>query len=526
MPKKKRPPGTENQGAAITLMTAKDNTPPRALQCVPLDGARRYLFTTEAVEREIAKDGLTKPKAFGVRYVVDAILRQRLGVSRIASKRSKPSHLHSRHLKAALGGEGYKFALTWLIGRGLLSTDNVYKVGESARGYAITKRGWRGGIVPVEMTDRQVERYAKARARLKRDSDAARIAEGVPLDYLRFHLGKLSFPAGAVEEHFERLPRVECWQDAARVEAHAYSVSLVRGRYWTFTRCRAGRLHYPLTNLPSALRRVLQYDGEDLVQIDVSSCQPFLASLLYDGAASALFSYRGVEEERARYLADLKGPSFYRGIAEAAVESITQEWREMERQYSRSLKQGCPVEEREEWREKMNQLHEKRVAVSAMLEQGGHKAIKKEVLKSVFFGGIAQMHESSIASGFGRLYPALYQRLASDKFHMAPEVPHRHPKRVGGSFGITFTHWRDEWKGDSELALLLQGAEAKIVIDGALARIAREKPGVPAFPIHDCLMTLERHADEVQRIMAEEFEAATGVVPAFKVEKKTQKTGT
>jgi hypothetical protein len=357
---KKAAPGTENQGAAIKLMTTKDSTPPRALQRVPLDGARRYLITTEAVEREIAKDGLTKPKAFGVRYVVDAILRQRLGVARIASKRSKPSHLHSRHLKAALGGEGYKFALTWLIGRGLLSTDNVYKVGESARGYAITKRGWRGGIVPVEMTDVQVTRYARARARLKRDSDAARIAEGVPLDYLRFHLGRLSFEAEEVARYFEEMPPAETWQEAEKIHAHAFSAAQVFSQSFTFHRCAAGRLHWAITNMPRGLRSLLRYGGERLVEVDVSSCQPFLAARFYPVG----------EEERRRYLADVTS-GFYERIGAAAG-----------------------------W-------------------QGSRDDLKREVLKRVLFGSEEQA-SGPVWEAFAALYPVLASIIAEGKRKLRP----------------------------------------------------------------------------------------------------------
>jgi hypothetical protein len=38
-------------------------------------------------------------------------------------------------------------------------------------------------------------------------------------------------------------------------------------------------------------------------------------------------------------------------------------------------------------------------------------------------------------------------------------------------------------------------------------------------------MTLERHATEVERIMAEEFEAAMGMAPSFKVETKAKTAG-
>jgi hypothetical protein len=399
-----------------------------------IGGARRFLFSTAATEAAIAKDGLTKPQAFGVRYVVDAILRQRLGVARIASKRSKPSHLHSRHLQAALGGKGYKAALTWLEGRGLLSTDNVYTVGVSARGYRITKSGWRGGIVPVEMTDSQVERYARARARLKRDSDAARIAEGVPLDYLRFHLGRLSFEAEELARYFEEMPPAETWQEAERIHAHAFAASQVSSQSWTFHRCAAGRLHYAMTNLPRRLRSLLRYGGECLVEVDVSSCQPFLAASLYTVG----------EEERRRYLADVKS-GFYERIGEAAG-----------------------------W-------------------HGSRGDLKREVLKRVFFGSEEQA-SGPVWEAFAALYPVLALIIAQGKRKLRP------------------------WRGDRDLALRLQGAEAEVFIDGALRRIAEEMPNFLALPLHDCLLTTAGNAAAVEEVLRSEFVRQFGEVPAFSVE--------
>lgn len=415
---------------------------------------RRYLYSTAAVEGRISADRKwnTKPRAFKVRYIVDAIVRQRLGMARVIKSRSKPVNLHNKALKGAIGND-YREILQLLMDAGLVGTDGKWRVGEKATGYYLTKRGWRGGIVPVEMDAGQAGRWTQARARLKRESDKKRKAEGVPLDYLRFHLGRLTWPDGAVEEHFERLPKVERWQDAAKVEAHQYAVGLVRSRDWTFHRCAAERLHYALTNVPGALRRRLEYDGEALVQIDVSSCQPFLAADLYrDAENSPRAKFISVEAERRRYLADVIGGAFYERIGKAAR------------------------------------------------FEGERSDLKRAILAEVFFGSYEQADGSEIMRVFSCLYPLLADEIMASKIVLRP------------------------WKGDRDLALRLQGAEARIVIDGALARVARELPGVPAFPLHDCLMTLERHVEAVRRIMAEEFQAAMGEVPSFKVE-ATQKMG-
>ena len=392
-----------------------------------------------------------------LRYVADAIIRHRLGVMRDAHRRSVPARLHSQALKGAIGND-YKAALQWLMDEGLVGTDGEWRKGEKATGYFLTKRGWWGGIVPVELDDRQAARYLQARARLKKESDKKREAEGVPLDYLRFHLGKLRWPDGAVEEHFANLPVVERWQDVAKVEAHEYSVSLVLERDLTFTRCRAGRLHYAMTNLPKALRRGVQYDGEELVEIDVSSCQPFLAGLmLYEDALASRPDWPWVQDfianEKRRYLEDVIGGVFYEQIGEAV---------------------GF---------------------------KGERSDLKQAILAEVFFSSEEQAAQSEIVEVFANVYGVLWGEILKSKMRL----------RV--------------WSGDSDLALRLQGVEARIVIDGALARIAREMPDVPAFPVHDCLMTLERHATEVERIMAEEFVAAMGIAPSFSVKKTTKNAG-
>jgi hypothetical protein len=50
--------------------------------------AKRHLYSTRAVEKRISKDPQwnTKPRAFMLRYVVDAIIRHRLGVMRYAHR--------------------------------------------------------------------------------------------------------------------------------------------------------------------------------------------------------------------------------------------------------------------------------------------------------------------------------------------------------------------------------------------------------------------------------------------------------
>lgn len=321
-------------------------------------GTRRFLFSTVALERAIENDSRwrRKARAYRLRYLFDAIIRQRLNVARIASRRSTPCNLSSRALTFAIGAD-YKESVLWLMYHGILESDGEWRQGEKCLGYHIPPKGWRGGIVPVAMSEREITRYSKARARLNRGTEKQRDTEGVPLDFMRFHLGGLTFTEGAVETHFVGLAEPETFEEAEKYHAHAYATAAVIAKDWTFHRCRAGRLHYPLTNLPKALRRQLRLGGERLMEIDVSSCQPFLACSLYS-------SEHG--RERARYISDVRSDSFYEQIGRIA--GFT----------------------------------------------GNRRELKKAILASVFFGSREQA-AGAIWETFAGLYPVLAEILMESK---------------------------------------------------------------------------------------------------------------
>jgi hypothetical protein len=342
------------------------DTPERGDFTAFILSGRRFLFSTAALEKQIVRDGLNKSRAFGARYLADAIIRQRLGVARVTGARSNPVSLHSHHLAAALGSRMYPAALAYVTGCGIIATNGRYTVGAAARAYGITKRGWGGGIVPVLMDLGQIERYERARERLRRDNLRERRAEGVPVDYMERHLNELRWDDADIFEHFDQLPEVMSWQDAERIHAHAHSVAALLERdSRTFHRCAAGRLHYAMTNCPKGLRRRVTYGGEALVEIDVSACQPFMAASLYDGIC-------GGRSERARYLADVTGGGFYEQIGEAAN------------------------------------------------FQGSRDDLKKAVLADAFFSSQEQFDASSVSAAFRGIYPILGDDLRRGKDRLRP----------------------------------------------------------------------------------------------------------
>jgi hypothetical protein len=83
------------------------------------------------------------------------------------------------------------------------------------------------------------------------------------------------------------------------------TLQAVKERRINFSRCEAGRLHYPVSNLKRELRKLLLLNGEQVVEIDVSASQPTLHASLYHSDCA----------ERKRYFDFVTSPRFYETVA-------------------------------------------------------------------------------------------------------------------------------------------------------------------------------------------------------------------
>ncbi len=68
-------------------------------------------------------------------------------------------------------------------------------------------------------------------------------------------------------------------------------------------------------------------------------------------------------------------------------------------------------------------------------------------------------------------------------------------------------------KKHNTLALLLQRIESYLILDVICTRISVEKPDLPIFTIHDCIVTTIGNEQYVSNIVKEEMEKAVGVPP-------------
>jgi len=69
--------------------------------------------------------------------------------------------------------------------------------------------------------------------------------------------------------------------------------------------------------------------------------------------------------------------------------------------------------------------------------------------------------------------------------------------------------------------ILLQQIESHLVLQVITKRIARERPTMPLFTIHDSIVTTEGNENYVQEIIIQEMKKAVGFGPGLRIERWT-----
>ena len=72
--------------------------------------------------------------------------------------------------------------------------------------------------------------------------------------------------------------------------------------------------------------------------------------------------------------------------------------------------------------------------------------------------------------------------------------------------------------GKNKLPILLQQIESHVVLKTITKRIARERPSLPLFTIHDSIITTAGNEGYIQNVVLEELGKAIGFVPQLRVE--------
>lgn len=171
-----------------------------------------------------------------------------------------------------------------LVAKGVLESDEEYRIGEKAKWYRLGIKWLNHGLRLRAMSKRLSAQLAKMRGDRPERGDWTPQVE---------HLGRWLREL-RVDEDLAR-PWVCQRKRSRRQHLTRLKVDLIQSGEAGLVRDLYGRVHSPVTNLRSKVRPALRLNGEVLIEIDVSNCQPLLLAFM---AAKVLAGDWSVEHVR------------------------------------------------------------------------------------------------------------------------------------------------------------------------------------------------------------------------------------
>jgi len=250
------------------------------------------------------------------------------------------------------------------------------------------------------------------------------------------------------------------------------------------------RLHTNLTNLPKGLRQFITYDGHQLVSVDIKNSQPYMSLPLL---GKEFWQSKDLPEKptlkrisRETYRETRKNKTERHNTIMFIDSSKTLVQLDFQKQeFIKNVANGTFYEylvdvfENKEGLKLGNTPEEKR------------SKVKKMVLTLLFDDDSKGYNKqaNSASQIFKKAFPTVAQ-----VFGYVKRSSHRN------------------------LAMILQRIESYLLLDRVCSRIAKERPWIPIFTIHDAIITTEGNEDFVQQVMKEELEKSIGKAPKFSTE--------
>ena len=356
--------------------------------------------------------------------------------------------LKAAYLNAVMGRWQAKEIRELLAEEGVIEIDPQYFPGEQSRGYKLGQK-LRG------TTFRRHPAGAKLSERMERH----KLTTDLTL---------------AVHRHlYSWLTRLEVDHDAAMlslttrdevIDKYIPLDMIADGQFYLLPD-EYGRVHTNLSSLSRRLRPFLHCEGERLVMLDVKNSQPFFLSVLL---LDLLSEEKGISSfYRHNKIVNKKGEGEEGRDGAITIDKLLPRWKK------EMAKLDLPADVR---------------AYITLTENG----TLYEYLGELF--GLTSREE---------VKKAFFQRVLFCK-------PHKH------QFSTAFT---DQFptvagvitelkaKDHRRLSHYLQRCESAAVIHGVCERLRVDRPDVPVWTIHDCVMTTRPHAEAVRTVVRDQFAA-------------------
>lgn len=384
----------------------------------------------------------------------------------------------------------YRQYLDYLLRVGILETDNWYIVGGKSKGYRFTP-DFQTTLKPVTITNTALRRHQRADSRfsasMKRShnhlikwfNSNLEIDYDLAMDYITTDLNrKLNNPKlrdfdlknGKAKNPYNQY--AASYINIERIAAADFQLNVDTNVY---------RFHSNITNIRSELRHALTYNGLQLCSVDIKNSQPYLSTVLlqerfWSGeGVKSIISIQDINNTSIhQYLSIQQYISYIMCLKSPVMQSCI----DLER-YEQIVTQGMFYE----YLEKI------------MAEELGSKYADRRAVKTAMFQVLYSdnrfigQKEAAPKKLFKDIFPGVYNLFALIK------------------------------EGDkTKLPRLLQQLESHLMIKQVSKRIAKEKPNLPIFTIHDSIATTVGNEAYVKAVIEEELQSAIGHKPILSLE--------
>lgn len=419
----------------------------------------------------------------------------------------------------------YSYYLAWLVNVGVLESDNHFITGSKCRGYKFTS-AYRGMPSKEVVVDDMI--LCKNIKKLYRDIEAKKQKElrpywhvvrwftdgGLRIDkctamgwvekFWQIESTKImsgDHTATIKRENTATRSEEERLKDLAEVcnsiklfidKIHSKSLSVA-----DFSVCSFGnRLHGVFTYTMKELRNFITYNGIPLVAVDIKNSQPYFSTLLLEPAF-----WKSKKSKTNRLQLSKVAPDIYAVLRQDkllynTITLLDSSEILARRDVSTGRYKNLAISGRlyeflqEQFLQKLS---------APFLRKYGHLLnerlqVKQEVLRVLYCENeVVDRPFYEPCRVFNRLFPQVAKLFSAIKSN----------KHLIG----------DKIRLNKTLAAILQRIESYVVLKVVCKRIARERPDLPIFTIHDSVVTTVGNEEYVKNVIAEELTKLVGIAP-------------
>ncbi|WP_407508410.1 type 2 periplasmic-binding domain-containing protein [Elizabethkingia anophelis] len=237
----------------------------------------------------------------------------------------------------------------------------------------------------------------------------------------------------------------------------------------------AGRLHTPITQLKSELRKNLRWKGKTLVSVDISNSQPYLLQSLLDRKTYETCRM----DERIKSINSIINTDELRDI----ISSISS--KEDVVKFKEIVISGKFYEEFGKVLKENGEIDE-----SYNVSDAEVKKIVKKIIFSTLFSKNRSIRHNNAIQLFKRIFPNVYKVLSFIKKEQ-----------------------------HNTLAIILQNLEADIILHTVCNEINEKYPHIPLFTLHDSVISTEEHVDIVKNVILQTMNKFFSKEVSLKIER-------